>query len=103
MMSVDIPPELPSYIDSASLPSYSDQLTSGEQRLDHTPRPRAVRSRHSGIYIKTSGDLSVVLDDQEENITIPVFGRRALIKGTVILSQGQLSSIREIVLKVSLN
>lgn len=101
MMSA-IPPEPPSYIDSASLPSYSCQLTNGERRLDYTPRPQAARSQHSGVYIKNSGDLSVILNDQEENITIPAFGRRAVISGTVLLSERRLDSIREIVLRVSL-
>ena len=101
-MSTDIPPELPSYIDSLTLPSYSHQLTNGEQRLDYTPRPQAARLQHTAVYIKNSGDLSVVLDNQEENIVMPVFGRRSLIRGTVLLSQGQLDVIREIVLKVSL-
>jgi hypothetical protein len=99
-MSTDIVPELPSYIDSLTLPSYSHQLTNGEQRLDYTPRPLA-RLRHSAVYIKNSGDLSVVLNNQEENIAMPVFGRRSLISGTILLSQGQLDVIREIVLKVS--
>ena len=94
--------ELPSYTDSASLPSYSYQLTSGEQRLDYTPHPQAARLRQTAVYIKKSGDLSVVLNDQEENIAIPVFGRRAVINGIVLLSQRRLDSIREIVLKASL-
>ena len=102
-MSIDIPPELPSYIDPlpGSLPSYSYELTSGEQRLDYTPR-QAVGLRHTAVYIKNSGDLSVVLNNQEESVTMPVFGRRAVISGTVLLSQRRLDSIREVVLKVSL-
>jgi hypothetical protein len=82
------------------LPSYSDQPTNGEERLDYTPRPQAARLRHSAVYIKNSGDLNIVLNSQEENVTTPVFGLYALISGTVLLSQGQLDSIREIVLKV---
>ena len=105
LMPVDIPPdsELPSYYndDSLSLPSYSSQLVNGEQRLDHTPRSQAARSRPSGIYVKNLGKMSVVLDDQEENVTTPVFGRRAVISGNLSLGQEQLDSIRKIVLKVS--
>lgn len=99
----DIPPELPSYYnDSPSLPPYSCQLANGEQRLDYTPRPQGMRSRPSGIYVKNSGKMSVVLNDQEENATIPIFGRQAVISGTVLLGQERLDSIRKIVLKVSL-
>ena len=100
LMSIDIPPD---YSDSLLLPSYSCQLSNGEQRLDFTPRPQPAQSRPSGVYIKNSGELSVLLNDQEENVTIPVFGRRAVISGTVILkSQRRLDSIRKIVLKVIL-
>jgi hypothetical protein len=101
---IDIPPELPSYInsESLSLPSYSYQLINGERRLDYTPRSQATQSRHSGVYIKNSGDSSVVLNNQEEDVTIPVFGRCAVISGTILLSQRQLEGIREIILKVSL-
>ena len=99
MMSIDIPP---GYSDSLSLPSYSCQLANGEQRLDYTPRPQTARSRPSAVYIKNSGELSILLNDQEENVTIPVFGRRAVISGTVLLNQRRLDSIRNIVLQVVL-
>ena len=98
-MSVGIPPD---YCDSLSLPSYSRQLANGEQRLDFTARPEPAQSRPSAVYIKNSGDLSVLLNDQEENVSVPVFGRRAVINGTVLLSQRQLESIRKIVLQVAL-
>ena len=97
MMSIDIPP---GYSDSLSLPSYSCQLSNGEQRLDYTPRPRATRP--SAVYIENSEELNVLLYDQEENVTIPVFGRRATINGTVLLSQRRLENIRKIVLQVFL-
>ena len=99
MMSIDIPPD---YSDSLSLPSYSCRLANGEQRLDYTPRPHEARSRPSAVYIKNSGELSVLLNDQEENVTIPVFGRRAVISGTLLLNQRRLDSVRKIVLKVIL-
>ena len=95
MMSIDIPP---GYSDSVSLPSYSCQLANGEQSLDYTPR----RQRPTAVYIKNSGELSILLNDQEENVSIPTFGRRAVISGTVLLSQRQLDGIRKIVLKVFL-
>ena len=96
-------PELPNYNDSPSLPlpSYSCQLANGEQRLDYTPGPQAARPLPSGTYVKNVGELSVVLNDQEEDVTIPIFGRRAVINGTLLLCQEQLDDIRKIVLKVS--
>ena len=94
-------PELPNYSDSPSLPSYSYRLATGEQRLDYTPRLQVVRPRPRTIYVKNVGELSVVLNDQEEDATIPIFGRRAVIDGTVLLCQRQLDDIRKIVLKVS--
>src|SRR5271168_4740741 len=91
--------ELPSYNDSVSLPSYSCELANGERRLDYTPCA-ATRPRARATFIKNSGKLSVVLDNQEENATIPVFGQRALISG-VVLCQRRLDDIRKIVLIVN--
>ena len=94
--------ELPSYNDSSPLPSYSPQLASGEQRLDYTPRLHSTHSRTGAVYIKNVGESSIVLNNQEEGAIIPVFGRRAVISGIVLLCQRRLDSIRKIVLKVSL-
>ena len=99
MVSIDIPPD---YSDSLSLPSYSCQLANGEQRLGYTPRPQAARSRPSSVYIKNSRELNVLLNDQEENVTIPMFGRGSVISGTILLSQRRLDSIRKISLQVVL-
>lgn len=90
-------PELPNYNDLLSLPSYSCELANGEQRLDYSP---SLPARPSATFIKNSGELSIVLDNQEEDATIPVFGRRALISG-VVLCQRRLDNIRKIVLKVN--
>ncbi|KAF8798905.1 hypothetical protein BYT27DRAFT_7202631 [Phlegmacium glaucopus] len=102
-MTLENSPELPIYDDSFSeslpSPSYSCQLADGEQRLDYTPRLRAPQSRTNSVFIKKSGELSIVLNNQEEDATIPVFGRHAVISG-IVLCQGQLERIRKIVLKV---
>ncbi|KAF8798483.1 hypothetical protein BYT27DRAFT_7122833 [Phlegmacium glaucopus] len=103
-MSVETSPELPSYDSDDSFskslpsPSYSCQLASGEQRLDYTSL-RAPQSRTNSVFIKKSGELSIVVNEQEEDATIPVFGRHAVISG-IVLCQGQLEKIRKIVLKV---
>lgn len=91
--------ELPGYNDVPSLPSpsYSCELANGEQTLDYTPG--AARSQSNGVFIKSSRELSVVLNGQAEDATIPVFGRNAKIKGTLLFHTPP-DRIRKIVLKV---
>lgn len=103
LISVENSPEPPSYNNSLSLPSpsYSCQLANGEQRLDYTPRLRAPQSRSNAVFIKNSGELCIMLNNQEEDAIIPVYGRRAVIGGTV-LCQSSLGRILQIVLKVNL-
>lgn len=95
--------EPPNYNDSLSLPSpsYSSVLANGEQTLDYTPRSQTGQSPSTGVFIKESKEFSVVLDGQAVDATIPVFGRSAVISGTV-LCHGPPDNIREIVLKVYL-
>lgn len=95
--------EPPNYNDSLSLPSpsYSSVLANGEQTLDYTPRSQTGRSPSTGVFIKESREFSVVLDGQAVDATIPVFGRSAVISGTVLCHDPP-GNIREIVLKVYL-
>ena len=79
---------LPPYSPSASTPAYSFSPQVDERRLaiatrsgarGHASRTGAFRfaSRRAGVVVK--------LLNQEEGVTIPIFGRNALIKGTIEL------------------
>lgn len=88
---------LPGYSPSSPAPSYSSTLANDEQRLEHTPRSRA-RQTPVGIFTKSSGSITVVLEDQEPNATCPSYGRQAAVRGTVILERSEAAS--EIVVEV---
>ncbi|ESK95174.1 hypothetical protein Moror_13809 [Moniliophthora roreri MCA 2997] len=73
---------LPSYSVSSPPPCYSSNLACGEQCIQHTPR---CRLRPSGTFTKQSGRVTVVLTEQPNDATIPVFGRHSPIQGVVSL------------------
>jgi len=86
--------QLPGYTSSAPLPSYSFDLASGEQRLQHTPRLSSSRQPTS-VYLKKSGRVAITLDEQEAGIAIPSYGRNAVIHGRLSL-EGELENVLEI-------
>lgn len=87
--------ELPIYTPSSPSPSYTCELASGESRLEHTPRSRPAPT---SLFIKKAGKTTIVLDEQEQNATTPIYGRGATISGNLFLEQSE--SILEVVLKV---
>ncbi|PBK97374.1 hypothetical protein ARMGADRAFT_1026912 [Armillaria gallica] len=76
---------LPPYSKTAPPPHYSCDPSQGEQRVEHTPRsgPRV----SSGTFIKKRGSLTVVLTEQEDDTTSPVYGREAAIHGALLLEK----------------
>ena len=83
---------LPPYSPSASTPAYSFSPQVDERRLaiatrsgarGHASRTGAFRfaSRRAGVVVR--------LLNQEEGVTIPIFGRNALIKGTIELANAE--------------
>ncbi|TFK70937.1 hypothetical protein BDN72DRAFT_818177 [Pluteus cervinus] len=90
------PPPLPIYSPSLPAPEYSYEPSSGEQRLDHTPNAR--RRIPTGTFVRKQGKVTIVLNDQEDNVQIPVYGRHGLISGTILIEE--YLSIAEVTLKV---
>ncbi|KAF9483491.1 hypothetical protein BDN70DRAFT_873780 [Pholiota conissans] len=88
---------LPSYSSSSPLPSYSCELARGERLLQHTPRSRPT-TQPTSVFIKKAGKTTIILNDQEEDATIPVYGRRGLISGNLVLEKSE--NILDVVLKV---
>ncbi|KAK0464230.1 uncharacterized protein EV420DRAFT_1637794 [Desarmillaria tabescens] len=76
---------LPPYSKTAPPPHYSCDPSQGERRVEHSPRsgPRVP----SGTFIKKRGSLTVVLTEQEEDTTSPVYGREAAIHGALLLEK----------------
>ncbi|KAK0504260.1 hypothetical protein EDD18DRAFT_1412473 [Armillaria luteobubalina] len=76
---------LPPYSKTAPPPHYSCDPSQGERRVEHTPRsgPRV----SSGTFIKKRGRLTVVLTEQEDDATSPVYGREAAIHGALLLEK----------------
>ncbi|CAA7262973.1 unnamed protein product [Cyclocybe aegerita] len=88
--------ELPSYSPSVPVPSYSFELACGEQRLEHTPR--VVHPPPTSVFVKKIGRTTVVLNEQEEGVSVPTFGRSAHISGTVCFEES--CSVLGVVLQV---
>ncbi|KIM43282.1 hypothetical protein M413DRAFT_444097 [Hebeloma cylindrosporum] len=90
--------DLPGYSPSAPLPSYSCELSCGERRLEHTPRSRSGHLQPSSVFVKKAGKTTIILNDQHEGVTVPSYGRQALIHGNLVLEKSE--SILEVVIKV---
>jgi len=79
---------LPSYTPSAPLPSYSSDPACGEQRLDHTPR-RILSNRSTSVFTKKAGTVTIILTDQEEGTSTPIYGRFSVVSGDISLENRQ--------------
>ncbi|KAJ7486172.1 hypothetical protein B0H11DRAFT_1721900 [Mycena galericulata] len=90
--------ELPLYSPSPPSPSYSRDPAYDETRLDLSPL-MGTRLPPTGIIVKTSGSATVILFDQESHRRVPAYGRRASVKGSLLLDQDT-SHISEIVVKL---
>ncbi|KAF5309350.1 hypothetical protein D9611_014027 [Ephemerocybe angulata] len=74
--------DLPSYSPSIPAPLYSCEPSLDEQRLQLTPGTAATRRTPTGSYIKRNGKITVILNEQEEGIDYPSYGRHGPINGT---------------------
>ncbi|KAJ4501294.1 hypothetical protein C8R41DRAFT_749020 [Lentinula lateritia] len=90
--------QLPSYDSISSLPPlYSSDPASGEQSIQLTPRTRSL-GRPTGTYVHKAGDATVVLLDQEDGVSTPVYGRHAALSG--IISLASCETVSEIKIKL---
>lgn len=67
-----------------SVPSYSSEPSSGEQRLELTPRV-ARRPTPNGTFTREKGRVSVLLTEQEDGIALPTYSRNDSVRGVVFL------------------
>ncbi|KAJ8520674.1 hypothetical protein ONZ45_g2531 [Pleurotus djamor] len=90
------PSRLPEYSPSSPAPDYSDEPLSGEERLEHSPRP--TRSPPTGVFVKKAGRTQVILNEQEEGVRVPLYGRHGVISGAIYLENP--SIVEEVTIKL---
>ncbi|KAF9028577.1 hypothetical protein BDZ89DRAFT_1092010 [Hymenopellis radicata] len=76
----------PAYNGSSPPPHYSSEPSSGEQRIQHSPRTNA-SPVPNGIFIKKDGPVTVLLTGQETGVSSPSYGRQRTINGTLLLDK----------------
>ncbi|KAJ3767559.1 hypothetical protein FB446DRAFT_696162 [Lentinula raphanica] len=92
--------QLPVYSPSRSPPSYSPHLLDGEQTLARTSRFHS-SSHLTGTFTKHSGEITVVLTEQDEDADVPCYGRQGLVAGSIILDSSlKTEDIMAVCLKV---
>ncbi|KAF5364624.1 hypothetical protein D9758_005605 [Tetrapyrgos nigripes] len=79
--------------DDMSAVSYSNTPVNGESSLAQTRRA----PRRDGTYTKKSGDVSIILTEQEDDLTMPVYTQRSVVSGTINL--GGCHHVLEVLLK----
>ncbi|TFK40753.1 hypothetical protein BDQ12DRAFT_601824 [Crucibulum laeve] len=89
---------LPSYSPSVPAPLYSSEPACGELLLEHTPRSRSLRPPPTSSFIKKMGSVTLVLNEQEENVDMPSYGRHAVISGTVCF--GECHTTAEVIIQI---
>ncbi|KAF8895614.1 hypothetical protein BD779DRAFT_1668859 [Infundibulicybe gibba] len=90
---------LPQYTPSLPAPSYSSSLSCGEQLLEQTPRTSTSRSTPTGTYVKKLGNTVLLLNDQEDGVEQPTYGRGGTISGILCFEDSE--GISEVVVKVN--
>ncbi|KIY63492.1 hypothetical protein CYLTODRAFT_493867 [Cylindrobasidium torrendii FP15055 ss-10] len=73
----------PAYDVVSPPPKYSPDPASGEERVQQVPR--ASGSQPTGSYIATRGSVTVVLNDQADDATEPVYSRLGRITGAILI------------------
>ncbi|KAK0217919.1 hypothetical protein IW262DRAFT_1495307 [Armillaria fumosa] len=77
----------PTYSTNTPPPHYCIDPTNGERSIEHSPH-RAGRIP-DGTFIKNQGNLTVLLTQQEDGISSPVYGRMGSIAGAILLSSSE--------------
>ncbi|KAJ3765586.1 hypothetical protein FB446DRAFT_454237 [Lentinula raphanica] len=90
---------LPSYDSIISPPPiYSSDLACGEQSIQLTPRARSL-GRYNGTYVHKTRAATVLLFDQEEGVTTPVYGKQAVLSGVICLTSRE--AVSEVKIKLN--
>ncbi|KAI5889261.1 uncharacterized protein SCHCODRAFT_02509664 [Schizophyllum commune H4-8] len=88
----------PPYSPAAAAPAYTPAARPEERVI--CARLRATNRLPTGHFVRQYGSLSIVVYDQEEGVSTPTFGRRAVIRGYISLSSSLRCKVEEVVLKV---
>lgn len=92
--------QLPAYCPSRSPPSYSAHTLDGEQVLAQTTRFHS-SSHPTGTFTKHTGDITILLSEQDQDADVPSYGRLGLLAGSISLDSSlKVEDIVEVVLKV---
>lgn len=89
--------ELPGY-STLPVPAYSCQPACGERSLQGNRRVHPTQAPPTGVFVKKAGQVTVTLEDQENDAQIPIYGQRALITGSILIEKSE--TVLEVVLKV---
>ncbi|KAK1222760.1 hypothetical protein PQX77_014369 [Marasmius sp. AFHP31] len=87
----------PSYSSSYPLPDYSSDPAQDERRLVYQRRPQYDHGR-DGIYLHKEDKVTILLANQRQGTSLPEYGRRAIVSGSIILDDPR--SIEEIKLEL---
>jgi|ERR1700722_5562714 len=75
----------PPYTQSSPAPSYSPEPLENEERLEYTLRPRR-RVTPTGQFTKSSGYITLALNEQESGASTPIYCQNGLVNGTISIS-----------------
>ncbi|KAF9257957.1 hypothetical protein L218DRAFT_1005570 [Marasmius fiardii PR-910] len=76
----------PPYSLSSPAPDYSSDPAHNEQRLAYQRRPLYDTSRN-GIFVHKEDKATLILDNQIQGTTLPEYGRRSTVSGTLIFDE----------------
>ena len=85
-------PRLPPYSPSTAAPLYHAEASPDERVLDYAARTRR-RPTPDWTFIKSIRGISVILTEQEQDVSVPTYSRHGTVKGTVLLEDELLHSV----------
>ncbi|KAE9403139.1 hypothetical protein BT96DRAFT_990587 [Gymnopus androsaceus JB14] len=90
----------PSYSLDFPTPDYSAEPGVDEERLEYREaRWQEYNTRPTGVFIRERNGITVILNNQEEKTTVPTFGRRSKVEGTLVIDTPE--SVSEVTLKLT--
>ncbi|TFK52166.1 hypothetical protein OE88DRAFT_1718201 [Heliocybe sulcata] len=88
----------PSYYPSSDAPAYSLEPSQSEERLELSARRG--RTLPTGPLLKRSGRITLLLQNQDEDASIPTYGRAATVSGEVQVKSKQDAKIISVAIKL---
>ncbi|KAF9043488.1 hypothetical protein BDZ89DRAFT_234394 [Hymenopellis radicata] len=71
-------------------PAYSENLSVGESRIEHSPSRRERRLRET--WLQTEGSITIALSEQMKDIDVPRYVRRDHVHGALLLDNREVVS-----------